>query len=219
MPKSEDLTVKSSKSLRRKPARRQQSQRFLVVVEGVVTEVEYLNALKRSRQMRSIDVQIETGHTDPIGIVTAAKTHRRDAMRTDPYDQVWCVFDAEAKVSQACRTGLAHAVQIAIEGRIDVALSNPCLEIWLLWHLEDQTAWISSETAQRRCRELQILSEGKHLRNAAELVRLAEAAKHRAVAMDNQHECARKRKPEDRNPSSGMYKLVESIHFAFPPRN
>lgn len=211
--------MKSSKLLRRKPATRQQSQRFLVVVEGVVTEVEYLTALKRSRQMRSIDVQIETGHTDPIGIVNAAKTHRKAAMKSDAYDQVWCVFDAEAKISQAGRPGLSHAIQIAGEARINVAVSNPCLEIWLLWHLQDQTAWISSETAQRRCREQQILVDGKHLRDATELIMLVEEAKGRAVAIDDQHDSVGNTKPEDRNPSSGMYKLVDSIYLAFPPRN
>jgi hypothetical protein len=198
-----------------------QEKRFLVVVEGAVTESEYLGAVKRMRKLKSIQVLVETGHSDPIGIVNQAKKRRTHASKAEPFDQVWCVFDVEAKLTQKARFGLQRALDAAQRTGIQCAVSNPCFEIWLLWHGEDKTAWISSDTVQKRCAELTIThgNGGKHIRNLDALVDgCYQAAKSRAQSMDQVHDRNGIEKPEDRNPSSGIYKLIDAIHAAFPPR-
>jgi len=40
----------------------------------------------------------------------------------------------------------------------------------------------------------------------------------RAVAADMTHNRAVKTIPEEMNPSSGVYKLIDAIYAAFPPR-
>ena len=63
---------------KRKPSRNLlQKKRLLVVVEGAVTEKQYLEAVRRSRRLGKEAVAIETGHTDPIGIVRTRKRSLR----------------------------------------------------------------------------------------------------------------------------------------------
>jgi hypothetical protein len=202
-----------------------QTKRLLVVVEGAVTEKQYIEAVRRSRRLGKEAVAIETGHTDPIGIARRAKALSKTPCEGDTYDQAWCVFDVEAKIDQQARFGLAEALDTADrtsgKAKIRCAVSNPCFEIWLLWHHADQTGPIHSGTAQKSCLERGITSgkDGKHIRNADDLI--AErygAARGRASMMDQTHDNDGKTKPEDRNPSSGMYRLVDAILAAFPPR-
>jgi hypothetical protein len=209
----------AKKDRERRPTRRlAQEKRFLLVVEGVVTEPEYIEAVKRSRRMRSIAVHIETGHTEPIGIVNRAKLMMKMAPKTERYDQVWCVFDVEAKRDQRARLGLAEALDAGKRSGIQPAVSNPCFEIWLLWHANDQTGPIDSDTVQRRCVEVGI-TDGKHIRDANDLIATGfQAAKARALSIEQNHDRNGTTKPEDRNPSSGVYKLIDAIYAAFPPR-
>lgn len=201
----------------RRPARKlEQGKRFLVVVEGVVTEPEYIEAIKRSRQMRSVEVLIETGHTDPIGIVNQAKARRKEASKTDPFDQVWCVFDTEAKQTQRCRDGLLEAIDSAKNARggsMDLAISNPCFELWIWLHEHEQTAWIASTEIQAKCTRI----VDKHIVKIDELLSSYPVAKRRAKNLDEKHK-QDNTKPEDRNPSSGVYKLIDAIYEAFPKR-
>ncbi|MBC7783381.1 MAG: RloB domain-containing protein, partial [Burkholderiales bacterium] len=47
------------------------------------------------------------------------------------YDEVWCVIDVEA---HGKNPNLTHAIEQARQAEIQVALSNPCFEVWILWH-------------------------------------------------------------------------------------
>jgi hypothetical protein len=90
--------------------------------------------------MKSVEVRIEHGNTDPSGIVREAKRIKGTARKTEPFDEVWCVFDVEAKVTQQSRPGFDEAIDAAKQARIEQAISNPCFEIWLYWHSADQNA-------------------------------------------------------------------------------
>ena len=213
MPKRQNYRKGSKKKPQRK--------RFLIVVEGVVTECEYINAIRRSLRLSSVAIKIETGHTDPIGIVDSAKKLRKSALKTDPYDEVWCVFDVEAKVTQNARRGLVEALDSARRSGISVGMSNPCFEIWLLWHREERPGYTTSEAAQMRCQEIGITDakDGKHIQTVDNLIKQDyPAARERASGMNDAHNRNQTTTPEDRNPSSGVYKLVDAILAAFPPR-
>jgi hypothetical protein len=196
-----------------------QRKRFLIVVEGSVTEPEYLGAVRRARRISSVDILIVHENTDPLGIVNDAKERQKRAKKIDPYDQVWCVFDTETKLTQVARPGLSDALNIAREGEIKCAVSNPCVELWILWHYQDQNGWISSDQAQRLCRDLGITHDarGKHLSDANSLVAMRYSeAKRRAEGADEKHQRDGTIKPEDRNPSSGIYQLIDAIYDSFP---
>ncbi len=203
---------------------RPQGKRFLVLVEGKVTETQYLQAVKRLVR-RSDEITIECRNTEPIGMVKRAKEIQGSLRKPDKYDEVWCVFDVEAKRDQQARHGLAKACDEADRtkgsDKIRPAISNPCFEIWLLWHETDQNAPIYSTDVQRKCIERNITcgKDGKHLRDAAGLVRTGFAdAKTRAQAAEQMHNRDGKTKPEDRNPSSGVFKLIDAIYAAFSQR-
>lgn len=90
---------------------REQRPRFLLVLEGAVTEKQYFGAVKRLHRIRATDVQlVPPGPTSPLEIVELAYRLKIRASKTDPYDKVWCVFDVEAKVSQQGRHGVAEAL-------------------------------------------------------------------------------------------------------------
>jgi hypothetical protein len=219
----------------RRPARNlKQEKRFLIVVEGDVTEREYLGAIKRSRQMKSVEVRIEHRYTDPVGIVNEAKRLGGAARKAEPFDEIWCVFDVEAKLTQQTRFGLRDGLDTALRAGLKCAVSNPCFEIWLLWHKANWSAWIASDAVQRRCEELGIThgKDGKHIRDVGSLLRDCYLdARNRAnnsgqlrilrgdANADNQAlEGNETETPEDTNPSSGVHRLVDAICAAFPVR-
>jgi hypothetical protein len=86
---------------------------------------------------------------------------------------------------------------------------------------------------QRRCAELGLTKgkDGKHIQDAETLVRdLYKDAKNRAcnsgqlstskkdiIDKDQAHDKNSTETPEDKNPSSGVYRLVDAILKAFPP--
>ena len=203
---------------KRRENNRQQNPRFLVVVEGKITEPQYLELIKKSRKIRSVDLEIvPPPPTSPRQIVEKVRDWRRQAKKNDPYDAVWCVFDVEAKVNQQARPDLDDALQMANANKISVALSNPCFELWILLHTEDCRAAIYSGNVQHRCK-LCGLVDGKHISNPDELLASYQIACGRARDLDSMHQLNGTQRIEDQNPSTGVYKLVEAIFGAFPPR-
>ncbi len=203
---------------KRRGKNQQQNPRFLIVVEGEVTEPQYLEAIKKSRKIRSVDlVIVPPPPTSPRQIVEKARDRKRQAKKDDSYDAVWCIFDVEAKVSQNARPGLAAALQMANANKISVALSNPCFELWILLHTEDCRAAIYSGNVQNRCK-LCGLVDGKHISNPDELLASYQIACGRARDLDSMHQLNGTQRIEDQNPSTGVYMLVEAIFEAFPPR-
>ena len=98
----------------------------------------------------------------------------------------------------------------ARDAGINVAVSNPCFELWLVLHVEDQWTEIAGHRIQRRARELGLL-DGKSIPKAARprLVDGYEGAKRRARALDTKHE--EEVRAPGANPSSGVWQLIESI--------
>lgn len=207
------------KRFQRKPRPRRQYPRFLIVSEGEVTEKEYLESVRRSRRIRSASIEfIPPGPTSPIEIVERARDLRRAARKDDPFDEVWCIFDVEAKVDQRARPRLLEAIQMARDNQIAVALSNPCIELWILLHEQEQEAAIASHSAQRLCSELGLIVK-KHITNPHHLVAQYDTARTRAVRLDEKHDRETRVSVVDRNPASGVYKLVDAIYNGFLLQN
>ena len=98
---------------------------------------------------------------------------------------------------------------MAQANQIRLAISNPCIELWLLLHFGDQNAHIDRSDAQSASKSL--LQCGKNLSSEA-LVRLEEqfeAARRRAQHLDRKHELDGS--PPRTNPSSNIWVLVERI--------
>lgn len=128
--------------LRRRIGTRWQRDRILVVCEGRVTEVEYLNGLRdhfKALPVEIVDCKVVGAGCGPARVVERAVAERdRKAgearRRRDPYrayDGVWGVVDVNDHVD------LQHAVRLAERERIGLLVSNPCFELWLLHHYQD----------------------------------------------------------------------------------
>lgn len=206
------------RDFKRKTESRRQNPRFLIVSEGEATEPEYMRAVMKLRKVPSAEIMfVPPPPTSPKEIVTKARDLKKEARADDKYDAVWCIFDVEAKVSQAARPGLAEALQMATANNISVALSNPCFELWILLHTEDCRGSIYSGIVQHRCKSCGLV-DGKHISNPNELLGSYQIACERARALDSMHQLNGTQRIEDQNPSTGVYKLVEAILEAFPPR-
>lgn len=211
-----------ARRVQRRAAAKISRPRILVLCEGRCTENQYLEAVRRRLRVPEQNLEIlhppEIPNT-PREMVRDAKSRKRGG--SDSFDEVWCVFDVEAKLTQQAGYGLHEALDAAQRSGIQPALSNPCFEIWLLWHNTDQAAWIASDAVQRRCEELGLTygKDGKHIRDAESLIQNCyEAARNRARTLDQAHDRNGTTRPEDRNPSSGMHRLIDVIFAAFPPR-
>jgi hypothetical protein len=195
---------------------RKQYKRFLVVSEGIVTEKQYLNAIKRSRRIRSGDlVFVPPGPTSPLEIVKRARDlQRKESAKGDKYDFVWCIFDVESGVDQSARPGLSDALSMAVKLKISVAFSNPCFELWVLLHRQMHEASIDRHAVQRLCSNLNLVT-GKHIRNPGQLLDNYSLARNHARSLEERHNRDKRIRAEDRNPSSRVFELVDAIYIEF----
>ena len=199
------------KSLRRKAATRSPRRTVLAFCEGKRTEVDYLKALKRQPEVRDIAaVAIEIDETvagfDPLALVRKAAAAQKDAKdKMSEIDEVWCIFDVEQPKRHS---RLNDAVALARERGIQVAVSNPCFELWLMLHFQEQSAWLDTNDAKRQLKQHDG-NEGKGLDGAMYMPRRDEAVR-RASSLAKRHEGNGTNFPND-NPSSGMYRFLEAV--------
>jgi hypothetical protein len=198
--------ARSRDSLQRRGPRRQPKLRFLIVCEGIVTEPRYFNDV-RHKERSLIDLQIEPGGT-PKTLVGRAAELKREAngkarkLKDDnqKYEEVWCVFDIDD------HRLIPEAKDQARANGIELAISNPCFELWALLHFQDQSAHIARGKVQRLCATCM---PGYEKRLDYETLRPKYPdALHRAQELEKWHDL---RSTVGANPSTAVYRLVERI--------
>lgn len=121
---------------------------LLVFTEGEKTEDGYL--LPWRRQYRdSVLITIDPFHGTPRSLVDRAVETKRAESRDErrgrgrAHDEIWCVFDIDEhpNIPDAIQKAEAHGIQLAI--------SNPCIELWFILHFEDHTAYLDRHVASR----------------------------------------------------------------------
>lgn len=125
-------------SLRRSSSPGYSGKTILVVTEGEKTEPIYLSGLRNHLKLSAAEIQIiNAPGTDAYTIVNEAISIRDQRKReakhgcTVPYDSTWAVFDTERADTNP---RLHDALQLARSRKINMALSNPCFEFWILLH-------------------------------------------------------------------------------------
>lgn len=195
---------------RRRAVPRRQIRQLLVFVEGEKTEDSYFKYWSRLRRHEVIVNIHEFKGADPFSLVTRAAAEQKHEMyearhqRGEPHDEIWCVFDVDAHPK------LTEAIDLAARHGIYVAVSNPCFELWLVLHYQDQTASIDRHPVQRLAKAH--LKCGKALSSSV-LVELAsryDSAIRRAQYLDKMHDG--NGSGTRANPSSEVWKLVERIN-------
>lgn len=195
-------------SLARKRPTLQPRGRLLIVCEGKITEPRYFEDLRHENRNRLVSVKIEPNCGVPKSVVGYARTLKRQAEQQArrmsdsylKYDQVWCVFDIDT------HPNVTEAKQQAHDNGILVAVSNPCFELWILLHFQDQSAPEHHHAIQNALRNY--LPDYEKEVPYDRVRELVEDALRRARDLDQWQE---NRENSGGNPSTGVYHLVERI--------
>jgi len=196
----------------RRPARpnpfRNAKKRILVVCEGS-TEKEYVDGYVMSlRNSLVVSVEAVGNAGVPMTVVEIAKelkiSNAEQALvekdSNVSFDSVWVMFDVDE------HPRVDDAKIMARDNGIGVAVSNPCIELWLYLHFAD------SPGMQDRHRMLRLLRDKipgytKHVQ-FKEFVAQVDIAKQRAHRLDEQADLD---KESGRNPTTSIWKLLEDI--------
>lgn len=181
-----------------------------VLTEGARTEPDYLDLWRRRNPDVFLDIR-DTGMS-PDALVRRAKEYLRHQPRKKAdwdFDAIWCVFDTDQ------HPNLPQAMEEARHAGIEVAVSNPCFELWLVLHLQDQRAYIHRHDVQRVAKDLG-LSDGKRIPETAgtTLVDEFQTAKARARELDQHHD--ESGSPPRSNPSTDVWRLVDELRDGMP---
>ena len=127
----------------RRPGRREPFQDskpiILIVCEGEKTEPQYFDGFRKAYRNPRVDIEICSEHGVPLTLVKIAKRRKqerrevadRERDENIAYDSVWCVFDVDDHPQ------INEAKQMAKTNEIDLAISNPCFELWLILHFRN----------------------------------------------------------------------------------
>ena len=194
----------------RKPSRgrpkRRLKPRAIVVTEGEKTEPQYIYEFLRIH--RAANVHIEPTGFDPKAVVERAIELKRTAnagSRRATRARVWAVFDRDE------HTRFEQARQLAKKNDIRVAASNPCFELWAVFHYRDYAAPINRHDCQRLLAQLcdgYRADRGKLFTDTDVIDNQYGAAVERAQRSLRERE--REGNPQG-NPSTSMHLLMESI--------
>jgi hypothetical protein len=100
-----------------------------------------LNQLHRLHRERVV-VTIDDFHGGPLELVERAAQRRKHDLRDEKkgkgaaYDEYWCIFDVDE------HPHVAQALVMARDNNVQLAVSNPCIELWFVLHKEDRTGWV-----------------------------------------------------------------------------
>lgn len=173
-----------------------------------MTEPEYLFAFRAWCRNPRVEVQIPREHGVPLTLVELAVELRgeaEDRARAErdenlAFDEVWCAYDVDE------HPRLNDARQLAAANEIDLAVSNPCFELWLLLHFRDSPGMRHRHDVQALLAKF-IEGYDKHLEPALVLSGY-EKALERALRLDRD---ATEMEESGRNPTTGVHRLTESI--------
>ena len=122
------------RSKRAVPPRR---HNVLVVSGGEKTESQYFSGLRLARRA---PITVKFKVDAPHNLVRYA-VRLRDRYREE-FESVWCVVDVDD-------FDITAAVKEANRAKVNLAVSNPCFELWLLLHFADHRAHIADYRAAR----------------------------------------------------------------------
>lgn len=181
---------------------------ILIVCEGSNTEPQYLAGVRQAHRNPRVEIEIADEHGVPKTLVETAKVKKKDAENNAAraqdddlaYDSVWCVFDVDDHPS------LDDAMQMADANGIELAVSNPCFELWLLLHFRDSPGMLDRDRARAMLTGF-VPEYDKTIAFATFAPGYNDAVR-RAAALDRLSEAIG---DPGRNPTTGVYKLTEMI--------
>ena len=141
-----------TKSLERKQGEKLPKWRILIVCEGSITEPQYFKDFSRYNKSQIIDVEIYPKGGPVRALVGRVKDLQEEMQRKakrskDSFAKlfrVWGVPDVDEHPK------FQEAMQLAREHNLNIALSNPCFEVWGLLHFNEQDSPLHRHQAQKK---------------------------------------------------------------------
>lgn len=177
---------------------------ILIVCEGPVTEKQYVEGLGQAIGNPGINVVISRKHGVPRTIVDAAKEECQElrAVHRENYDEVWCLFDRDK------HPHFEESIQIARDRDYRLAVSNPCIELWLWLHHRPSPGPRTHTHMQEMLKQQLDDEYDKHIRDDFYFPNLKTAV---SAAFRLESQAIEDGEALFGNPSTTMYKLVLSI--------
>ncbi|MBS3974764.1 MAG: RloB domain-containing protein [Actinobacteria bacterium] len=204
----------------RAAARLDQPKTLVVVTEGDETEPAYLQGIRDMWRFTRDGVRVVSNCPgDPLALVelayelqqSADARRRRQIPAAVEFDEAWAVFDVEVSPDRIRRARLAAAKAHALG--VNVAISNPCFELWLILEKRDHTSSLTSCAAAETVLSTEYGNYSKEHPPQPTMVSLVDAAG-RSVQLRSRHEGM----DTDGNPSTNFEQLVCSLRLAVNPR-
>lgn len=128
--------------------KRPYKRRFIVATEGFVTEPTYFNCIRSLSDKCAIKVVRSQTKSDPLNLLKRiAKAISEEGLEVG--DQAWIVCDRDSWKVDHIQRLVNWSDKSDQHG---LALSNPCFELWLLFHFEDSPAVGSASTLRKNLR-------------------------------------------------------------------
>jgi RloB-like protein len=192
--------------LGRRPAETRERRRVLIVCEDTKSGCLYLKGFKIDPKRAEV-FRIGTGMNTDSLVEEAIKLLTKADHASQPYSEVWCVFDRDSfPLANYCR-----AFQLALANRIRVAWANEAFELWYLLHFNYHNAGISRHDYKAKLKE-----SGLEYDKSDETI-YAKVKEHQGTAFKHARRLEKhwrdigERFPERQNPSTSVHKLVEFL--------
>jgi hypothetical protein len=200
-----------NEQLQRRRGVRDLAKRFLIVCEDDKSAPNYFNALKKHFNLSAASIQVvgSGGRTQPVQVVERAGELKEAAADpqsgTDPFGEVWCLIDGDYgnKINHARTKARGLGVKLAI--------STKCFEYWLLLHFEENdTSTMHCDALVRSLKEKHLPKYEKGKYDFSDIVSRVHDACKRAEKLWKAG-IARGELPENQNPSSEIYIIVNEL--------
>ena len=195
---------RETKPLKRVIEQRPELRTVVVFCEGKNSEPDYINGLKKLPEVAentALNLEIHPEQGVPLTLVKMAAERLADP----EVDECWCIFDVEWPKNHP---NLFNAKQLAQAKGVQLVISNPCFEVWLILHHCEFARFATTAEAESMSRKLDG-RPGKSI-EASVYMPLRKQAARRAERLEQRHKRNATTFPDD-NPSSGMHHLLRAL--------
>jgi hypothetical protein len=203
-------------SIGRAERERRDDRFFVVAAEDTYAPRQYFDGLDFHRvKVVVLPTPPGSGLSSPEKVVERLKEAFQEAKRNrecQEDDEFWVLFDADHHVRDTHLRGTTKALAQAKQVGFEVAISNPCFELWLLLHHEE----VPSGQQLSKCAEVEarlnaVLGsyDKTSIKPGVFPIEKVPAAIRRARVMETNPDAPEGRWPE--STGTRVYRLLESI--------
>lgn len=120
---------------------------IVIASEDTYAVKDYFSRFK-TRRVQFVVIPTEGGKSAPAEVIARLDKFKDDTA-TEENDQFWLCIDKDHWANSGHIANLTQVLQHCTQKKYQVAISNPCFELWLLLHFEDV-----EPTDQRTCRQI-----------------------------------------------------------------